>query len=177
MKYQNTLIQANKLLKEIQPYCKKVEIVGDLRRRCPEVYSIDILAEPRQEEVVDLFGDVVQAYDFIEEWVADCGLHFSKNGRKYKQFLWQDVWVNLYLTSHYQWGLHLAIRTGCELYAKWLVCSGDKGGALPPEMQIREGWVWFRNKQIPTLTEPDFYEVIETEWIRPELRTAEVWRG
>ncbi len=177
MKYQNKLIQANRLLKEIQPYCKKVEIVGDLRRRCDEVFSIDVLAVSRADQVFDLFGNEVSCDPKINEWMDSCGYRFWKNGAKYKLFQWDDVWVNLYLTSIYQWGLQLAIRTGCKFFSQWLVTPKSNGGALPPEMCVRDGWVWIRHTKITTLTEPDFFKAIETEWIRPELRTADVWRG
>lgn len=175
MKYQHGLIQAHKVMKLIQPYCRKLEIVGALRRRCPEVNSIELLAISREEEITDLFGEVVQPYFLTEDWVHTCDLNFLKNGPKYKRFFWQDSWVNLYLTSKYQWGLHMAIRTGCRQYSRWLVTPKRKGGALPGYMRVKDGWLWSHERQMITLTEPNFYNCIEAEWIRPELRTAKVW--
>lgn len=176
MKYQNALISANSIMRIIQPYCKKLEIVGGLRRRCPEVNSIELLAVSREEDVVNLFGEVVQPYQLIDEWVCSCGLHFAKNGRKYKQFFWQGIGIDFYLTTEYQWGLHLALRTGCNQFAKWLVTPKRNGGALPGYMQVKDGWLWSNEKKIVTLTEPNFFASIETEWIRPDRRTADIWR-
>ncbi len=177
MEYSKAIQYANSILKDIQPFCKKVEIVGDLRRRCEEVRSIEILAVSKEEEVFNLFGECVSAYQIIEDWVHSCGLNFSKNGSKYKQFYWNGQWVNFYLTSNYQWGLHMAIRTGNSHYSSWLVTPRRKSGALPGMMQIKDGWLFCNNKRIFTLTEANFYEAIDIEWIRPEERTGNVWNS
>lgn len=175
MKYQDGVIQANKIMKLIQPYCRRLEIVGALRRRNPNVDSIELLAVSREEEITNLFGEQIEPYKLIDDWVASCGLRFLKNGPKYKQFYWKDRRVDLYITSKYQWGLHMAIRTGCKQYSRWLVTPKRKGGTLPGYMRIHDGWLWSNDKQMITLTEPNFYNCINTEWIRPEFRTAEVW--
>jgi len=176
VEYQIALLKAHQVMKSLQPYCKQVEIVGDLRRRCPKVRSIELLAVSREEEVYDLFGELVAPFPLIDDWVYSCGLNFTKNGPKYKCFCWEEVKVDLFLTSQYQWGLHLALRTGSRPYARWLVTPKRKGGALPGYMQVHDGWLWSRDKKIVTLTEPNFFSCIEAEWIRPEKRTAEVWR-
>ncbi len=176
MEYQIAMINANSLLKKIRPYCKKLEIVGDLRRHCPAVETIEILAISREVEMLDLFGEAVKPFQMINEWVSLCGLQFAKNGSKYKQFFWKGLWVNLYLTTEYQWGLHMAIRTGCTQFSKWLVTPKQKGGALPGYMQVKNGWVCSKDKKIVTLTEPNFFTTIDTEWIRPDLRTADIWK-
>ncbi len=176
MEYSKAIQFANSILREIQPYCRKVEFVGDLRRRCDEVKSIEILAVSREEEVFNLFGESVSAYQLIEDWVHSCGLNFSRNGPKYKQFHWNDHWVNLYLTSPYQWGLHMAIRTGNPHYASWLVTPRRKGGALPGTMCVKDGWLLCNNKKIITQSEANFYDAIDIDWVRPEERTGNVWR-
>ncbi len=175
MEYPKAIQFANSLLREIQPYCKKLEIVGDIRRRCEDVKSIEILAISREEEVYNLFGESVSAYPLIEDWVHSCGYNFSKNGTKYKQFYWNNHRINFYLTSPYQWGLHMAIRTGNPHYASWLVTPRRKGGALPGMMCVKDGWLLCNNKQIATQTEVNFYEAINVDWIRPEDRNEKVW--
>jgi DNA polymerase/3'-5' exonuclease PolX len=182
MKYSEAIQSAKSLIKEIQPYCKNVEIVGDIRRRSEEVKSIEILAVSREEEVFNLFGESVSGYQLIEDWVHSCGLNFSKNGPKYKQFFCNDGskspsgWINLYLTSTYQWGLHMAIRTGDQNYASWLVTPRRKGGAMPGTMCVKDGWLLCNKKKIITLTERNFYESIDMDWVRPEERKENVWR-
>jgi len=171
MEYPKAIQFANSLLREIQPYCRKVEIVGDIRRRCKEVKSIEILAVSREEEVFNLFGESVTAYLIIEDWVHSCGLNFAKNGAKYKNFIWNGDWINLYLTSPYQWGLHtrrvlrMALRTGNPHYASWLVTPKRKGGALPGMMCVKDEWLLCNNKQIVTQTEVNFYEAINVDCI------------
>jgi len=176
MEYPKAIQSANSLLREIQPYCKKVEIVGDIRRRSEEVKSIEILAVSREEEVFNLFGESVTAYLIIEDWVHSCGLNFAKNGAKYKKFIWNGDWINLYLTSTYQWGLHMALRTGNPHYASWLVTPKRKGGALPGIMYVKDGWLLCNSKRIVTQTELNFYEAIDIDWVRPEERNEKVWR-
>jgi len=177
MKYQEALLSAYEVMKDIRPYCKKTEIVGDLRRRCPEVRSIELLAISREEDLFDLFGETIAPYLLIEDWVINCGFEFAKNGPKYKRFRWHDIWIDLYVTSNYQWGLQMALRTGNQAFASWLATARRKGGALPGYMKIKDGWLWMNDKRIPTLTESNFFAAIETEWIRPDLRSAKVWRN
>ena len=177
MKYQEALLTAYAVMKEIRPSCRKIEIAGDIRRRCPEIRSIELLAISREEDLFNLFGEAIAPYLLIEDWVHSCGLRFAKNGPKYKRFKWRDIWVDLYVTSEYQWGLQMALRTGCRQFASWLTTPRRKGGALPGYMKIAEGWLWMNGHQIPTLTEPNFFAAIEAEWIRPDLRTAKVWRN
>jgi hypothetical protein len=70
----------------------------------------------------------------------------------------------------------MAIRTGSDDYTKWLMTNQEKGGALPDDMTIKDGWLWEAGIKLPTLTEQDFFSCIETEWIRPQQRSKGNWR-
>ncbi len=172
MKNSNANFKYQMIKKLLMPYCKKVACVGDLRRHCPEVDSIEILALPRIEEVHFLFGGAVAPYSLVEEWVVSCGLDVIINTTEYKQFVWEGVNVELYLTNEYRWGLQMALRTGCEAFSEWLMTNQTKGGALPDDMCIMDGWLYAGDKKLITMTEQNFFTCIETEWIRPSQRSA-----
>ena len=133
MKYNDALLAAHHLMKDIRPFCKQLEVTGDLRRRCPEIRTIELLAISREEELFNLFGEYVTPYNLIESWVNSSGLVFAKNGPKYKRFLWGTVWVDLYVTSEYQWGLHMALRTGNRKFVKWLLTPREEKAEPYPD--------------------------------------------
>jgi len=172
LKNSNANFKYQIIRKLLLPYCKKISCVGDLRRHCPEVDSIKILAIPRIEEVHPLFGGAVAPYSLVEDWVVSCGLDVVINTPEYKQFVWEGVNVELYLTNEYRWGLQMALRTGCEAFSEWLMTNQTKGGALPDDMCIMDGWLYAGDKKLITMTEQNFFTCIETEWIRPSQRSA-----
>lgn len=160
----------------LMPFCKRVASVGDLRRHCPDVERIEILAISRVVEVNPLFGRAVAPYPLVEDWVIDSGLRMEINRPEYKRLKWEGIDVDLFLTDEYRWGLQMALRTGCEGFTKWLVTNQRKGGALPENMSITGGWLCAGNKKLITMTEQNFFTCIETEWIRPSQRSEGNWR-
>ncbi|MGC9424030.1 hypothetical protein [Vibrio sp.] len=172
MKNSNANLRYQKIKKSLMPFCKKVECVGDLRRHCPDVKAIEILAISRVADVNSLFGGDVAPYSLVEDWVLGCGLDMVINTPEYKQFVLEGMNVELYLTNAYRWGLQMALRTGCEAFSEWLMTNQAKGGALPDDMRIMNGWLYAGDKKLITMTEQNFFTCIETEWIRPSQRSA-----
>jgi len=172
----NAKFKYQKIKESLMPFCKRVAYVGDLRRHCPEVGRIEILAISRVMEVNPLFGGAVAPYPLVEDWVESCGMDLEINTPEYKKFIWEGEVVELYLTNEYRWGLQMALRTGCEAFTEWLMTNQGKGGALPDDMCIMDGWLCAGNKKLITMTEQNFFTCIETEWIRPSQRSKGIWR-
>jgi len=176
LKNSNANFRYQKIKKSLIPFCKKVECGGDLRRHCPDVKAIEILAIPRIEDVNPLFGGSVEPYSLVEDWVLSCGLDVVINTPEYKQFMWDNVNIEIYLTNEYRWGLQMALRTGSEAFSQWLMTNQAEGGALPDDMCIKNGWLYANDKKLITITEQNFFTCIETEWIKPQQRSKGNWR-
>jgi DNA polymerase/3'-5' exonuclease PolX len=176
VKYQVARKIAENFVEEIQRYCERMEIVGELRRGKSEVDKIQILIISKEHSLINLFGDMVNPYQMINTWVEKCGYIISKNGDKQKEIFYKSAWVELYITGDKQWGLHKALRTGSNDYARWLVTNRREGGALPGYLKIKDGWLMAGKKKIITHTEEDFYTTIDQVMLPPELRDNRVWR-
>jgi len=159
----------------LYPYCKRVALVGDLRRQCFDDERIEILVISREVDVSFLFGELVGTYPMIDDWIMISEAWLLINKPDHKRFLWEGMRVDVYLTNEYQWGLQMALHTGCDQYAEWLLTNRKHGGALPDGMCVKDGWLLDQGKKIPTLTEQHFYDAIETEWIRPQQRSKGIW--
>ena len=99
MKGKNGLILASMIIEEMKPYCKKIEVVGDIRRQCNEVAVIELLAVSRTIEMTNIFGALVAPYELINDWVQESGLYFHVNEPESKHFDWRKERVWLHLTS------------------------------------------------------------------------------
>jgi DNA polymerase/3'-5' exonuclease PolX len=99
--------------------------------------------------------------------VADLGVVFTKNGPKYKQFTWQGMPVDLFVTTPPQWGLIATIRTGPSAFSQRLVTPRRRGGLLPSHLRVKDGWLWQDGQQVPTPEEADFFAALGIDWIDP----------
>jgi len=160
----------------LNPYCKQIKPAGDLRRHCRDVERIEILAIPKVIGFDPLFGNQVMPYPLIEDWVLNSQLYFSINTPEHKRFDWNGCLVDLYLTNKYQWGVMMALLTGSQQFSNWLMTHKDQGGALDEGIRVKDGWLLINEKRIPTITEQQFFQAIEIDWIRPEQRTEGIWR-
>lgn len=175
MEYSEAILKAYDIRKILKPYCVEIQVAGSLRRKRPEIKDIELIAISKEIELKNLFGECVEPYLVIEEFVEDYGFQFSKNGPKYKKFLYEGISIDLFITTKYQYGLHMALRTGSKEYSRWLVTPKRKGGAMPGYMSVSGGWLTANGKKIITYTEQDFFRAIETEWVRPDQREVGLW--
>ena len=84
---------AQRILKELEPGCSRIEIRGSLHRKKPMVGDIEILAIPKIKNMqLDFFGNAsgidTKLDDIITRLVSvEKRLMIYKNGKKYKNLL------------------------------------------------------------------------------------------
>lgn len=164
---------AQKWVERIRPYCQRVEIAGSLRRGKPEVKDIEIVAEPKINQAVDLFGQPVGQTSQLDVYLSGLtGVRFVKAGPKYKQIaLPEGIKLDLFVvTPPAQWGVIMAIRTGPADYSRWLVTQRRYNGPLPSNLRVKDGAVWNGTKIVPTPEESDFFAILGLANDPPELR-------
>lgn len=185
--YAEALALAEEVCAILAPACERIEIAGSLRRRKVEIGDIELVAIPRYEIERDLFGEEVGRHSLLDAELRvwpPISSTLTKNGPHYKQFMWGDMTVDLFLVTAETWGVQLAIRTGNADFSHWLVTAQHQGGALPTGYYIIEGRLarytgpdrlTQRATPLPTPEEADLFAAIGLPWIPPAERTAGRW--
>lgn len=114
-------------------------------------------------------------------WVIDEGIRAGfwrfdeevrRNGPKYKRMVHgaSGLVVELFAAEYGNWGLQLALRTGPAEFNVVLVTKPWKGGAMPADVVMRDGWLWRMGRKVETRTEEEFFGVLGVPWWEPEER-------
>lgn len=174
MEYQKALEIANKWVSELAPFCEKIQIAGSIRRGKPEVKDIEIVCQPKNEPVIDMFGNEIAQFSALESYLSQVqNVRFVKNGEKYKQIrLPEGINLDLFIvTPPAQYGVILAIRTGPAEYSHWLVTPKRQGGGCPSFLKVKEGALHNNGKTLLTPEEKDFFEALGVPWTPPDQRS------
>jgi DNA polymerase/3'-5' exonuclease PolX len=179
---------AAELVDLLAPFCQRLEIVGSIRRRKPDVGDIELLAIPILDLEFDLFGDATgaaasllddQCLVLLEQ--GTLAHRLDKNGRsafgsRYKRLLYKGVGLDLFsCLPPAQWGVLSVIRTGSSSFAHRLVSPTERGGWMPPRCHISDGALWRDGQIVETREEAGLFREIGRDCIPPELREAEGW--
>jgi len=114
---------AEEVIKQLSPYCQKIEVAGSIRRQKATVRDIDIVLIPC-DPPWDLLHEV--------KWLGQSKI----DGAKLKRILYHGAQLDLYFATPETWATLLLIRTGskennirlCSLAKRkgWhLAASGD----------------------------------------------------
>ena len=147
--------------------CERTLIAGSLRRRKSEVGDLELVVMPRLETVTDMFGDIVGQRSMLDEALNDMGMPRTKDGERYKQFVWEGFPVDLFIATRETWGCVATIRTGSALFTHWLVTNRRQGGGCPSHLRFSEGRLTDGVKALDTSEERLLFEALDQDWIEP----------
>lgn len=173
---------AEKIKFELSPACTRIEIAGSIRRQKKYVGDIEIVAIPKMRPDIgaqlSLLGDppqAVSALDILLNHMVANKENFrrgDKDGQLHKNFLIEydedgsEVCLDLFITSHNQWGYIYALRTGPGEYNRAWVTQESKGGLLSDSVRCIGGWlVGADGKGINTPEERDVFKWVEGGFI------------
>jgi DNA polymerase/3'-5' exonuclease PolX len=167
--------------------CDWLAIAGSLRRKEPLVGDIELVAIPRRAP--DLLGEPGQSLLEKRLWsLVERGLIAapSKSGDRYKRFTllpaavdFDEIEVDLFITTPECWGVILALRTGPAEFSKRLVRQHAHGGLLLNGLSVAEGRVWrhrmvdeagdvtHAGEPLDTSTEEQFFALTAGGWVDP----------
>lgn len=188
MNYQKAKDLAEIYTDWITPSCKRVEIVGSVKRGDkPTVHDIELLVivdpkPPRPE-----FGQKVlhktildkRLFDLCEDGI----LKFKKGGDKYKQYEILEAGepepfhLELWIVNERTWGIQNVIRTGPKGFSHRFVMQRSLGGLLPNDHRYIKGETRIECNGV-TLSLPeesDALAVLGLGWIEPKHRHR--WAG
>lgn len=195
MKHADVLVIAEWLKEYLLPHCKRIEIVGSVRRGKADVHDMELLAVPLDVHPPIEFGRKNIDKTFLDQYlrylVDDATLRLVKGGDKYKQFVflrWEEFAIDAPLSDFHfdlfivtppaEWGVQSVIRTGPSDFSHWMVTKRLLGGALPDTLYVKDGAVWDGKdgSKYNTPEEEDFFQLCGMEWIEPGGRVAR-WKN
>lgn len=142
---------ANRIVKQLKPLSKKIQIAGSIRRKEPNPKDIDIILIPKSKEK-------------IEEFLNKKG-EFVQGGKKEATFKIDGVKIELYYTVPEEWGATLLAYSSKKDSSIGLrVIAKLKGFRLNQHGLFRKG------KRVAGKTEHEIYKALGREWKIPEKR-------
>lgn len=181
MKLQAATQIADEIIHALRPDCVKIQVAGSVRRRLPHVKDIEIVYISQASSRQDLFGSTAQVYfhtnvvliRLINDGVLIKDATVKRWGSKYKRTIHcaSGIVIEMFRAVPHNWGYILTLRTGPAAFNKLLVTKHTHGGALPPHIELRDGFVWHNGKSLPIPTELAFFTALNLPLIPPRDRT------
>lgn len=173
---------AERMVREMTPYCERVEIAGSIRREKPEVKDIEICVIPKWEERPgsDLFG-TPEKFNLLHEWadkqmfvrwikpgVPDVQPWWVKPDGKY----WRGIFPNgikldLFIAAPENFGAIYLIRTGSADFSEGVVTHAKRIGK-----RCQSGYFTVDGEPVPTPTEESVFELLNLRYVEPSKRTG-----
>ena len=166
MKYDNAMRHAETVLRELSPFCTRIEVAGSLRRRRPNVGDIEVCCIPKTEKA-GLFGDMVirspMFCQTVKQWRRIRGHPEDKYTRR---IIADGVELDLFICTPDNWGLNFAIRTGsAEWVKRHMADKWSRMGYHSKHAILRRD-----GESYPLKEEKDVFEFLGLYWVQPEDR-------
>lgn len=141
-----------------------------MRRGRSLVGDIEIVAIPKRP--CDLFGNpLLKQPTALDQFLAEKGVKFTKNGSKYKQFRYGRFTVDLFLPLPETWGSIYMIRTGSHEFNMWMIRF-----ALGAGVRFKDGLLFdSRWQPIKAREEVDVFAALGLPFIPPDKRDERRW--
>jgi len=142
---------ANSITKSLKPFCKKIQIVGSIRRKEKNPIDIDIVLIPKDKEK-------------LKEFLSKKG-KYLQGGEHESTWKIQGVKVELYYTIPEEWGATLlaySSKTGSGIGLRMV--AKRKG------MKLNNHGLFKKGKKIAGKTEREIYKALGRPWKLPENR-------
>ncbi len=142
---------ANRMVKEIKPYCKRVMIVGSIRRKEKNPVDIDIVLIPKDK-------------DKVEEVLKKHGRKIL-GGEQKAYFKIQGIEVEIYYTLSQEWGAALLAYS-----SKFGASIGLRIIARSKRFKLNQHGLFRKGKRVAGKTEAEIYKALGRPWKKPEDR-------
>lgn len=119
---------------KLQPYCKKINIAGSVRRQKPEVHDIEIICLPLSEDITDLFGEKrgeTRAPGFAQ-MLKSLGKIVKGNaaGKMMQIELPEGIMLDVFIPDDFDYFRQYVVRTGPREYSQNVIAAG----------WVKKGW-------------------------------------
>ena len=191
MRLQDAAEVARRLAAAVAPFCLRVEIAGSVRRACPEVKDVELVAVPRWSErpapVQSLFAEESERVNLLHEWATrdagGAGVRWIKpgtsevvdwepkpEGKYWRALVEGRVKLDLFLAAPENYGMIMAIRTGCAEFSQALMTFAK----LRTPYHVEGGYLRDREgAPLETPEERDVFEALGVDFVEPHGRTGQ----
>src|SRR4030042_1730305 len=143
---------ADRIVKAIQPFCKRIEIVGSIRRREKNPVDIDIVLIPKNREKLVEF--------MKKKW------KYLQGGEQKSRWRIEGVNIELYYTSTEEWGAALLAYS-----SKFGAGIGLRMVAKRKGFKLSQHGLFNKSeRRIAGKTEEQIYHALGRPWKKPESR-------
>lgn len=152
MKLEEAQQKAGQILCYFKPYVKRIEIVGSIRRECPEVNDVDIILIPNE-----------QFQTAIQELIGS----IKKKGKKLIIYELNGTQYDLYICNEENYEVIKLIRTGSKEHNKKLCFLAIQKG-----LSLKAGGEGLVDKEgkVISNTEKGILENLLNKYIEPKDR-------
>lgn len=179
---------AHLLVERLRPYCERIEVAGSIRRHQAWVGDIEIVAIPKLGErtmkPAGLFSEAITEpfsllWGRLDELMAQAKIEHAPHkswGQLMRKFVLETAMgerykIDLFTCTVENWGNIFLIRTGSDVFSRWMVTGRDKSGALP-QGYVQKGGMMYEDGDIPIplYEEEDWFKLCGLPFIPPEKR-------
>ena len=164
MKLEEAGVLADKVIHCIEDLCERIQVVGSIRRKRPEVHDVDIVLIPKPQPPFFAF-----TWDAVATKLQkQLNMKLIRKGRELMSLGFQDVDlpVDIYKARPETWGTLLLIRTGSVDHNVMMCSRAQKMGMMlsASDGVIKDG------KVIASRTEEEIFKALEMDFVPPEKR-------
>ena len=150
--------------------CHRIEIVGSIRRRKPEVENVELLCIPKiaddvdrlEQEIIDLMLREILVFRLNKR---DSGTYSPKN--KLMLHIPSGIGMDIFSTDFECWSMDLVLMTG-----------GEKTNKMIATAALEKGWRWYvygrgfttPNGEIICHSECEVFELVGLPYLDPWQR-------
>ncbi len=142
---------SKKITTYLKPYCKRIEVVGSIRRKEKNPVDIDIVLIPKSREK-------------LEEFIGKKG-RFIQGGEKKSRWRIEGVNVELYYTSPEEWGAALLAYS-----SEFGAGIGLRIVAKKKGFKLNQHGLFRGEKLVAGRTEKEIYHALGRPYKKPENR-------
>ena len=143
---------ADKIIRNIKPFCSRIQVVGSIRRKEKNPVDIDIALIPKNKEKLEEF--------MKKKW------RYIQGGEKKATFRIEGVKVELYYTNNEEWGAVLLAYS-----SEFGAGIGLRMIAKRKGMKLNQYGLFSKNgRKIASRSEKQIYHSLGRKWKKPENR-------
>lgn len=161
MNYAEAKTIVDELIAVMQPYCERIEIAGSTRRKKEKVHDIEICLIPKNKnKLFNVLGTFLLKHNK--------NFKYNKNGEKYKQFIYKEAQIDMFIGKPDNWGLLFTIRTGSAVFSTKILSTWKRvsNGGYSKDGYLYNG----KDEIVFTPEEEDVFRLCKMDWVEPVRR-------
>ena len=152
---------AEKYMNKLEPYCKRIEIAGSIRREKVECRDIELVLIRHESKLLEM-----RFVEIVDSWKKIRG---SATGRYTQRELPEGAKLDIFMAQEDNWGNIFLQRTGNWRFSRWAL------GIRAKEVGLlhRCGYLQRDGEQLSCYEEVDVFRLLKIDWIDPKDREWE----